>query len=142
MPRVAQARVIPPRSTVVIVPSPYVDVEAVPPASFATQSVAAVTSLTLASTTNPRSGAVAAAGSFRSAAAIWSRSPVSATPTSPATHGLRSEVQLIPVFWSAWSSAWSIFESSEDWSLNPGKVAMMLPTFSRWSPGRSARASR
>src|SRR5665811_1981411 len=63
VPRVAHARVMPLLSTVVIWPSPYVAVEGVPPICLAIQVVAAATSLTLAMTTTPRSGALTDDGS-------------------------------------------------------------------------------
>ncbi len=134
--------------TSVISPPAYVSVVCVPPISLDTQALAAVASLTATSRTAPSSGALARPMTERSPASrdgtdAWTKAAaVTATPTSPPSQGFTSAVQLTPWPSSRRCSASSTLASSDAWSAKPGNLAMMSPTFERWSPGRSARISR
>ena len=114
---------------------------AVPPTCFATQAFAAPPSLTAMRSTTPSSITGLRVMSASGCAARSKAAAVIATPISPASHGLRSRVQLSRTARAGASSASSILASSDDWSLKPGNLASRSPTFARWSPGMSARTS-
>ena len=132
----------------VISPPAYVSVACLPPTCLDTHAFAAAASLTATRRTAPSSGAFPRPSTERSPASrdgtdAWTKAAaVTATPTSPPSHGLTSVVQSTPAPSRIRWSASSTFASSDAWSAKPGNLAMMSPTFARWSPGRSARTSR